>query len=284
MSTSLTNIIDAELQGRVRNYMWRKNPTQTTVSGYWFDLSMSPGNPVPQYYIGAVGTATQLKQSTDGGLYHGANVSPYTKYLRQITTRETVTTPLPMNMILMDYLMFYSFIDEGTTDVQPLLNPVGLPRYTDGKGVQVMAVSVASRVGGQQFIINYTNSDGISGRVSKPVTENSLTINGNIITSNPVANGSSGMFIPLQDNDTGVRSIESVTMLGRDVGLFALVLVKPLAQTQIKEITTVYEKDFILNSEEMPVIQDDAFLNFIVLPNGTLATGGVFGDLKVIWF
>ena len=99
MSTSLTNIIDAELQGRVRNYMWRKNPTQTTVSGYWFDLSMSPGNPVPQYYIGAVGTATQLKQSTDGGLYHGANVSPYTKYLRQITTRETIVTPLPMNMI-----------------------------------------------------------------------------------------------------------------------------------------------------------------------------------------
>jgi len=263
--------------------MWRKNPTQATTSGYWFDMSMSPGNPVPQYYIGAVGTAVQMKQSTDGGLWHGANVAPKTKYLRQITTRATAVTAIPMAMMLLDYLMFYSFIDEGTTDEQPLINNVTLPRYQDGKGVQVMAVSVASRTGGQQFQINYTNSDGVAGRISKPVVENAVTINGNIVTSNPAAVNTSGMFIPLQDGDTGVRSIESVTMLGIDVGLFALVLVKPLATTQIKEIGTVYEKDFMLLNGVMPEIKDDAFLNFICLPLGTLAATGVFGDMKVVW-
>jgi hypothetical protein len=283
MSTGLKQIIDAELEGKTRTYSWRKNPTQTTVSGYWFDLSMSPGNPVPQYYIGGQGVATQLKQSTDGGLFHGANVSPSVKYLRSLTVRETIATPLPMNMMLLDYLMFYSFIDEGTTDEQILVNNVSLPRFTDGAGVQVMAVSVATRTGGQQFRINYTNQNGVAGRVSKDVIQNSVIINGNIVTSNPAGNFSSGMFIPLQEGDTGVRSIQSVTMLGVDVGLFALVLVKPLAQIGLKEITTVYEKDFLALSASLPKIEDDAYLNFIVQPVGTLATGSVFGDIKVTW-
>lgn len=283
MSISLKTVVDAEVNGQMRNYMWRKNPTQVTVSGYWFDLSMSPGNPVPQYYIGAVGTATQMKQSTDGGLWHGANVSPKTKYLRQITTRSTSATSLPINMMLLDYLMFYSFIDEGITDEQLLINSVSLPRYTDGNGVQVMAVSLASRTGGKQFIINYTNSNGVSGRISKPVIQNAITINGNIVTSSPASNLTSGMFIPLQDGDTGVRSIESVTMLGGDVGLFALVLVKPLVQITVRELTTVYEKDFLLLGGIIPKIEDDAFLGFITQPTGSMAGIGVFGDLKVIW-
>lgn len=283
MLIGIKQVIDAELDGQTRTYSWRKNPTQATTSGYWFDLSMSPGNPVPQYYIGAAGTSVQMKQSTDGGLFHGADVSPQKKYLRSITVRETVTAPLPMNMMLLDYLMFYSFIDEGTTDEQPLVNSVSLPRYTDGAGVQVMAVSVATRTGGQLFRIKYTNQDGIANRVSKNVLMNAITINGNIITSHPNANNASGMFIPLQEGDTGVRSIESVTMLGADVGLFALVLVKPLAQIGLAAINTVHEKDFLTAAMSMPEIKDDAFLGYICQPVGTLATGGVFGDIKVIW-
>lgn len=283
MSISLKTVVDAEMNGQMRNYMWRKNPTQVTVSGYWFDMSMSPGNPVPQYYIGAVGTAKQMKQSTDGGLWHGANVFPQSKYLRQITTRSTSAVSLPINMMLLDYLMFYSFIDESITDEQFLINSVSLPRYANGNGVQVMAVSLASRTGGKQFTIKYTNSDGVAGRISKPVIQNVVTVNGNIVTSNPAGNLSSGMFIPLQDGDTGVRSIESVTMLGSDVGLFALVLVKPLAQITVREPTTVYEKDFLLSNGIIPKIEDDAFLGFIAQPVGSMVNIGIFGDLKVIW-
>ena len=143
--------------------------------------------------------------------------------------------------------------------------------------------SLASRTGGQQFIINYTNSNGVSGRISKPVIQNAITINGNIVTSSPASNLTSGMFIPLQDGDTGVRSIESVTMLGGDVGLFALVLVKPLVQITVRELTTVYEKDFLLLGGIIPKIEDDAFLGFITQPTGSMAGIGVFGDLKVIW-
>ena len=51
-------LIDCELEGRVRNYFWRKAPSQATTGGLWFDTSMSPGNPPAQYFIGGILTST----------------------------------------------------------------------------------------------------------------------------------------------------------------------------------------------------------------------------------
>lgn len=280
---AIGDIVDCELQGRVRNYIWRKTPSQATVSGLWFDTSMSPGMPPAQYYIGNILTATQLKQSTDGGFYHGANVAPSEKFLRKITTMANASTALPMNTILCDYLLFYPFIDEGTTDAQSMTNVNALPRYTDGKGVQVMAIQTNSGVGGQSFFFTYTNQDGIAGRISQTVTMNTSTVVGNVIGSNTNVINASNPFIGLQAGDSGVRSIESVTMLGIDTGLFALVLVKPLVQTCFREITVPYEKDFLIPTDNLPKIYDDAFLGFLTLPLGTLAATVLRGDIKVIW-
>lgn len=280
---TIGQVIDAELSGNVRNYIWRKTPSQTTVSRLWFDLSMSPGMPPPQYYIGAITTATQLKQSTDGGLYHGPNVSPSEKYLRGLTTMASAVTALPMNVILCDYLLFYPFIDEGTTDPQLMTNSVGLPRYTDGKGVQVMAIQTNAGTGGQQFFFTYTNSDGVAGRISQTVTMNTSTVVGNVLGSNTAVVNASNPFIGLQDGDSGVRSIESVTMLGVDTGLFSLVLVKPLAQHCFREVTVPYEKDYLVPTTDLIRIYDDAFLGMVCLPLGSLAATVLRGDIKVIW-
>jgi len=280
---SIGQVVDAELEGKVRNYIWRKTPSQTTITGLWFDTSMSPGMPPPQYYIGGILTATQLKQSTDGGLYHGANVSPSEKYLRRITTQASAVTALPLNTILCDYLLFYPFIDEGSLDQQNMVNVNTLPRYSDGKGVQVMAIQTNAGTGGQQFFFTYTNSDGVAGRVSQTVTMNTSTVVGNVIGSNRATINASNPFIGLQLGDSGVRSIESVTMLGIDTGLFALVLVKPLVQTCFREITVPYEKDFLIPTSDLIRIYDDAFLGFLCLPLGSLAATVLRGDLKVIW-
>lgn len=277
-------LIDAELEGRVRQYVWRKTPSQASTAGIWFDTSMSPGNPPAQYFIGGILSATVLARSTDGGLYHGANVSPSTKYLRSVTAMTSTATALPMPLILCDYLMVYPFVDMSLTDQQDMTNTNALTRYTDGDGVQVMAVLTNAGVGGQSFFFTYTNSDGVSGRVSQTVTMNAATAIGSIITSSvSTVNQSGSPFIGLQHGDTGVRSIESVTMLGADVGLFALVLVKPLLRTAINEITAPYEKDALLIGGEIPRIYDDAFLGFLALPRGTLAATALVGDIKVIW-
>jgi hypothetical protein len=277
-------LIDAELEGRVRQYTWRKTPSQASTAGIWFDTSMSPGNPPAQYFIGGILSATVLARSTDGGLYHGANVTPYKKYLRSVTSMTSTATALPLPMILCDYLMVYPFVDMSLTDQQDMINTNVLTRYTDGVGVQVMAVLTNAGVGGQSFFFTYTNSDGVSGRTSKTTTMNAATAIGSIVTSSISSVDQSGNpFVGLQDGDEGVQSIQSVTMLGADVGLFALVLVKPLLWTAINETTAPYEKDALLVGGDIPRIYDDAFLAYLVLPRGTLAATALVGDIKVIW-
>ena len=78
---SVKAFVDAELAGQTAFATWRKTPTQTTGSGIWFDLSMSPGNPVPNYYAASPNIAIALSQSTDGGIFYGGNVGAngYTK-------------------------------------------------------------------------------------------------------------------------------------------------------------------------------------------------------------
>lgn len=277
-------LIDCELEGRVRNYVWRKTPSQSTPAGTWFDLSMSPGNPPAQYYIGSILTSTILAMSTDGGLQHGANVSPSTKYLRSFTAMTSTATALPLALVLGDYLMCYPFVDMSVTDPQVMINSTPLTRYSDGKGVQVMAILTNAGIGGQFFSFTYTNSDGVPGRVSQDVRINGQTAIGTVATSSAsLVNQSGNPFIGLQSGDDGVRSIESITMQGADVGLFTLVLVKPLLWTSINETTAPYEKDALLIGGELPRIYDDAFLGMVSLPRGAMNATALVGDLKVVW-
>jgi len=281
---NVKEVVDAELRGASRFSTWRKSPSQVTTTRIWFDLSMSPGNPVPKYWFDAPPLiAKAVAQSTDGGLYHGGSVSPLKKYLRETTQLAIVATALPMPMILCDYLLYYPSIDDSTLDPQIMDNTVTLPRYSDGEGVQMIALSVAGRTGGQTFSVTYTNSEGVTGRVTPNVPQNSAPSIGSIITSDGAAVNTAGPFIPLQQGDTGVRAIESVTMNGADVGLFTIVLVKPLAQTQIRGIDAPVEKDYLLQSGSLPEIKDDAYLSWIVLPQGSLAATPIHGTIKVIW-
>lgn len=282
---NIKGIIDAELSGKVRRNTWRKAPTQATTVGVWFDLSMSPGNPPPKYWFDASpGIAVQIKRSTDGGLDHGPNVSPSTKYLRMMTTNAYVSaTGLPMQIMLCDYLLYYPSIDESTTGEQLLTNNVTLPRYETGEGVQMICVNVAARTGGQDFTINYTNSSGVAGRTSAQLTNSALPGIGLISTSYNASARSTNPFVGLQDGDTGVRSVESVNIIGADVGLFSIVLVKPLASTMIAETTAPYEKDFWIQDSSMPIIKDDAFLGMLCLPSNTIQNQVYAGDIKVIW-
>lgn len=277
-------LIDAELEGRVRRYTWRKNPSQVTSAGFWFDLSMSPGNPAPKYWFDAPPLiAKAISQSQDGGLYHGANTSPQQQFLRLTTSGATVVTALPLTLYLCDYLLYYPSCDDSTTDPQIMDNTITLPRYVDGEGVQIIAVSVAGRTGTQDFTVSYTNSEGVSGRTTRVTTQNASSAIGTLQSGANASANSSYPFLGLQSGDTGVRSIESVTMLGADVGLFTLILVKPIAQTTIKEISAFYEKDYLIYASSLPKIEDDAYLNFICLPQGSLAATVLVGDIKVIW-
>lgn len=282
MPANVASIIEAYDAGKSHYRTWRKVPTQTTGSGIWFDLSLSPGNPVPQYYAAAPLTAIALARSTDGGLDHGPNVSPSTKHLHRFMAMTQTATAVPLPIIICDYLMYYPFVAMDAGD-QAMTNVVTIPRYTTGAGVQIMAVEVAAQVGGAQFYVTYTNSDGVAGRVTATMTCNTQTVNGTIITSAPTTAGTAGPFIPLQKGDSGVRSIEGITFLSGDVGLISLVLVMPIASHSIYNITAPVEADFLIDRSILPIIKDDAYLNMIVHPSGTLAAAPINGEIQTFW-
>lgn len=281
-------MVQAQDAGQYLYASFRKQPTQTTGAGVWFDLSMSPGNPAPNYYIGAVGAFTPLKQSTDGGLRHGGNVNALgkKKFLRKLMALTPTATAAPLSCIVADYIGFYPFIDESVTDEQFLDNTQSPTRYADGKGVMLMPVTVAGHTGGQTFTVNYTNSDGVAGRITQPATMSTQFVNGTILHSMRAgaAYVNSGPFLSLQLGDTGVQSVQSVTIGGiGDVGLFALVLVKPLATFALYGIDAPTEVDYLTDMASMPEIKDDAYINLIALPNGTLSGAPIHGVIETTW-
>lgn len=282
---TIRELVDAELAGKSRSYEFVKNVTQVTTAGIWYDLTGSAGNPkAKQWFDAAPLAAAAIAQSTDGGIFHGSNVAPAEKYLRFMRAACNTATPLPMTLILCDYLLYYPSIEDGTTDPQVMSNATPLPRYADGKGVQMMAVTISARTGGQTFSVSYTNQDGVAGRQSATVTQNAIASPGTITTSQTATAGTTpGPYIPLQSGDSGVRSIESVTMNGADTGFFALVLVKPLAQIMVRGVDAPYDKDFLLFASELEQVQDDAYLSLLALPSGSLSGLAVRGALKTVW-
>lgn len=280
-------LVDAENAGRVTLAYVRKVPAVVTVAGGWYDYSMCPGSPPPQYYAAAPLTATTLSRSVDGGIRHGGNVSPLSKYLRRVSLSCVTAGGVPQTFNLLDYLLFYPFVDMGTVDEQTMDNTQALTRYTDGSGVQMMAVLVAPHsVIGDSFVVNYTNQDGTAGRVTPAHTmTTAVAVNGTILTTQQTGEGRNGPFMRLQSGDSGVRSVQSVTCTaGTDVGLFTIVLVKPLATFTIREITAPAERDFVTGAGIVaPQIVDDAYLNLISCPAGSVSAAALNGIVEFAW-
>jgi hypothetical protein len=261
---------------------FRKLPSQATVANTWVDLSINSGtgNPVPNYYASTPLTSATL--TFNEGLYHGGAVSPDKKYVARMMASVQTGAPLPMTLTLCDYLLYYPFIDMDSTDTQTMVNSVALPRYTTGAGVQLMMVAHTTYVGSQFFTITYVNQAGVAGRVTPTQRINTAGNAYSMVTGGATA-FSQGPFISLQAGDTGIQSITDITFQAGGGGLCALVLVKPLATFAVRGIDASTERDFFMETIEMPQIFDGAYLNFIACPNGSLASVPIFGDATFVW-
>lgn len=281
--TGFLNVKDyasAHDEGRTHFCSLRKIPSQASVAGWWADLSMASGNPLPNYYA-----ATPLAASVlDGerGIYHGDDKSPQSMHLTDLGLM-TPTAGLVGQYKLLDYLLFYPFVDGDDADPQAMDNTVALPRYDDGEGVQVMAVAVAPTTGSGQFTFDYIDQDG--NAKTSPIqfcTTTAANIS-NIVSSQPAVTSVSGPFLTLASGSTGVRSITSAQFSVANGGLIALVLVKSLADFAVREINTMSEVSYVTARAGAPRIYDGAYLNLIVNTAATIAAGQLAGFAKFAW-
>lgn len=271
------------LQTKLHYATWRKTPSVATTAGVWFDTSMSPGNPVPQYYASSPLVAKTLSRSGDYGIDHGCNApSGQQKYLNRFLLLSGSATGLPMPYILCDYLLYYPFVDMGTNDEQVMDNTVTLTRNTSGIGNQIMIVSVAPNILSNVRIgVSFIDSNDVTQ--SSIFFTNAATVNGSITSSNNGANLTAVPFIPLGDGIMGVKSITSITVTaGTDVGLFSAVIVKPIVSGVILEQTAPSDDVVLPFKSILPRIEDDAFLGLVTLPSGSLASVPFHGEIETI--
>lgn len=278
---SINAYADAYLSGAYTISSFRKAPTQVNTAGNWMDMSMAAGNPVPNYY--AASPLVSAKLDTQAGVYHGPGVSPSKKFLRSISVFSTSANAAPSTWFLLDYLLYYPFIDmDAVGEEQIFDNTVTLDRYTDGNGVRMMMVNVSPTLGGGQFTVSYVNQDG----VTKTTPTHFCTAATNIATLTATTQNASGFqpFLRLAAGDSGVRSVNSVTFSVANGGLCALVLVKPLRNIRIREANVPTEVESLLHAPDLPQIQDGAYLNFIGnTPTGSLAATNYMGMAEFTW-
>ena len=259
----------------------RKVPSQASTAGWWVDLSMAAGNPPPNYYASSPLEAKLLDPYD--GIYHGPSQGSSSLHLHKLGL-VTPTAALVGRYTLLDYLIYYPFVDADSTDVQTLDNgTAALDRYTDGAGVRVMAVAVTPSTGGGSFSFTYVNQDGIER--TSPVQACSTTAANiaTIVTSQQaVANAPGGPFLAIAAGDTGVRSISSVTFTVPNGGLVALVLVRPIVDLAIREINTMAEVHTI-QCRPMPRVEHAAFLGLVCNCAGSVAAGTLAGYADFIW-
>jgi len=266
--------------GQVVTSSFRKVPSQASTAGWWVDLSMASGSPVPNFYADApVAAATLLPLK---GIFHGDDKSPKQKYLTRLGLI-TPSTALVGQYTLLDYVMYYPFIDFDDTSTQAMDNTVTLPRYTTGEGLQAMLVAVAPTVGGGVFTFDYINQNGDLKTSPTQFCGTSVSNIATLVTGQQATVGAVGPFLKLDQGDTGIRSIVSVSFTVPNGGLGALVLVKPLVNVAVREINVTMERSYSSNSPLKVRIFDGAYLGLITNCAASVAAAQLFGYADFTW-
>jgi hypothetical protein len=265
-------------------YVYKPTVPAHSTAGYFIDLNQSSGSPKYNPFAGAELTSTPLIGSGNAGIYPGNFISGHSKHLARIQLLQIQgTNGAPDFVYLNDYLMFYPLIDCDNVDQQDMTNVETLPRYTDGKGVRIVLIASAPMALTASITINYTNSNGVSGRTSTANVIPALNIGVCATAGGGTAGGANraSPFWPLASGDEGVRSIESVTFAAGAGGFLIAALVKPIAQISIYENNVINEKTYGFEHVTPPEILEGAYLNFLI-GRGSSGTGNYRGELIFI--
>ena len=270
------DVIKAYDEGRYWQYEIRK--VSGLIAPYRsFDLSYSGGLPLPNYYA----TSPLEMAVLDGkrGIYKG---SPNTgqKYIHKWGMMNFNANIATANLTLMDYVAYVPFVDLDNTDEQEILT-IDLPRFTDGKGLRVIAVSQGAGTGNINLTMTYINQDGIEK--SATTSLDALQGAGSIITSGQT--GTTGStYMKLAQGDYGIQKIIKVQCDTAVGAICALVIVKPLCHLGFMDLGIPNEVDYLIDRGGLIPVHEDAYLNMCVFDNVSSAqTPNFVGYINLIW-
>lgn len=163
----------------------------------------------------------------------------------------------------------------------------GLPRYTDGAGVQVFATpTTIMGAGTPNMRITYTNSGGTAGKLTPgtlPVGKTASNI-GHIAYSGTGA-GKYGPFMPLAAGDAGVRSIQQLNLSATYTsGALSYVMCRPLVTLPMTTIGVAAERDLFNQVPSLPRVYDNACLAWLMYAGAATPVNSAFyGHIDFSW-
>ena len=277
--------------GTARSANGTYTETITPTTGQVLDISAvsTAGGTVDNVSVYAVGRFIPYKFSKNqGGIYHGGDVEPtYKKHLSYISAKTPVATAVG-TYILVDILGVYARLNMNIATLQTLNNTNPLPRYTTGEDVQAYLVTTtATGATAHNFVMNYTNELGVASRNLWAIV--SLTVSSIVwhISHTWVAANNFQPFLPLQGEDGGIRSVQSVQLSAASgsAGFASLVLAKPLAEIEVTTAGILYQNNLAVDFPSLPDVPDDAYLAWIFCPNGaTAASSTLWGSIRSVWW
>ena len=187
--------------------------------------------------------------------------------------RFTTSSLAGVSMVAIDLLNVSGGLNGTVTTEQTTNLPTAaLTRHTGGDGVFI-GISINSAVGttATTISVRYTNQAGTPNRVS------TITSFG----GTGFRDAGRLILIPLEAGDTGVRSVEGVTLTATTgtAGNFGVCLFKPLMSFSLESTTGTMPLDAVSSGGmigSMVEFDDDACLNFLIF---TLTSQSVNGAL-----
>lgn len=217
------------------------------------------------------GTAVNPDNTTAGGLLQADPGGGRQKWLLGMEAAGNVAGAL----MLFDRLAHFGGLS-GTTTTAQNTTSLAVSRYTGADSVgNMIAVEINTQIGatGTTIAASYTNQAGTSGRTTKAV----------VIGGTGFREKTRLIFLPLQDGDTGVRSVESVTVLATTgaAGDFAVLILRPLTSCEVQGQSVIGIRDLISSLPALVEIKTDACL-FLVFSAGAAAAPQIIGALHSV--
>lgn len=251
-------------------------------AGRWYDMGSMTGYPVANAFAGTALAWTACNEASGNGtqifgMPHGGNVAPATKHIINVSAVSAVATAVPGQLMLVDLQGYWPGINLNLATAQALTGTPAL-RYANGAGCKLFGViTTASGATAHNLSLSYTNQAAVAGR-ALPVTvaATASAIAGHITHSGTAANNY-GPFLPLAGGDSGVQSVQSVTVSAASgAGVMALCLARPLLTLPITTAGVAAERDLVNQLPSMPRVMDGACLQWLYFTGAATAAATGF--------
>jgi len=263
-------LIAAFTAGKGQDYVFNKTTLSLAAASAGHSLWNAAGAPGQGSFGGSsAGVWTAQNSSTAGAIAFANPTGPDTLHL--VLAGCVPNAASAGTMLIYDRLGQVEFLplNDGSLPEVTAVSSDFTARLAAGEGAQIFAeiTHTVMATGAVFQISSYTNQAGTAARASE------------VVTCNAVASQAAGrfpytnrFFINLQAGDTGVRSIESVTLTANSSTTAAkmnIVAARPLTYLPMNSANVYVERDLVLATIKMPRIRDNACIALAVLSAGT---------------